>query len=68
LISEIAPVTRLSISDVRTGWDFENGHRLWIAGTAELENEKVPFVYEKGYAGKPEVALELRRMFTSCRK
>lgn len=64
--SQTARVAKLSIEDVKTWWDFENGDRMWIYGRAVTDEGEVPFVYEKEYRAKPVIENELRRMFTSC--
>ena len=57
---------KLSIDDVKTWWDFENGDRMSIGGTAVTNDGELPFVYEKEYRSRPVVENELRRLFASC--
>ena len=64
--SQTARVIKLAIGDVKTQWDFDNGDRMWIIGTAVTNDGELLFVYEKAYSTKPVVDNELHRMFTSC--
>jgi hypothetical protein len=64
--TETLEVVKLSIENIKTQWDFENGDRMWITGRATTADGEVPFVYEKSYTTKPTVEDEIRRMFASC--
>jgi len=58
--------TPLSLRDVKTMWDYENGHRIQIRGTAHLENGDFEFYYEKFAITPIEPRTTLLSLFHLC--
>ena len=48
--------TRLRVEDIRTGWDFENGNRLFITGMLVGNAKDQPFYFEE-YTSSNDVSL-----------
>jgi hypothetical protein len=58
--------TKINISDLRTQWDFENGHRLMVEGSMQINGAQRPFFAERFFIKEPTYDLVIRRLFTPC--
>lgn len=56
----------VSIGDVETMWDFENGHRLEIYGVAHFGGSDYPFRYQRFAAEPIDAQKAIQNMFQGC--
>ena len=65
-VLKISSATHSLLGDVSTMWDYENGYRIVIYGTAHVNSGDLKFVYEKSGTRPFDAKEILRSIFQEC--
>lgn len=63
---KVGSSTHLFVNDVKTMWDYENGHRVTIFGTTHLHGRSIKFAYEETGIAPLNPKKALQRAFHQC--